>query len=388
MKSRVNCHLVHGSLLACTMLVGCDGSRPGLLGEYISNNSSTQAQPVDAGRPMLPLAAAGTLAADSGGPTSMPSAPTASTPSAPAPSAPSTTSSTPPAVMQPVTVPIRNPDYVAVAQEPVGPLDIEVDEYHCATTDLRLDEETWMTALEVVPQHVDYAFRATVSVSNDQACDALGLTSHVIFDYYPNHTRLELNEGDALRLSAGSYLNVQLHYSGVIARAPSTDSQPTEVRLWTLPKGERPKYEVVRATYHALNISIPVDAVDHEVSTAANIEAKYTPPGTEIIGIGAAAHFLGQRVTATLTAPDGSETSVIDVADWSIDARKDYLLDPSEYIPVPRGSTHRHSCFYSNRAEDQPLDRNGEPVVPQLTTFGEDARMEQCRVNVMFRHPI
>lgn len=166
---------------------------------------------------------------------------------------------------------------------------------------------------------------------------------------------------------------------------PATDTTRTEVRMWTLPKGQRPLRQVQRNTFHAFNISLPVDAVDVEVSTSAAID---TSPGMEIIGFVPEMHYLGQRMHADVVAADGTRTTLFDFSDWSIDLRKDYLLEPGKYISTMTGASIEHSCVYSNRLEDQKLDTNGEPLEPQLTTFGEDSRQEMCAVTIYVRSPL
>jgi len=304
--------------------------------------------------------------------------------SPPAPSVPNAGNAAP----APPTQPTRKADLVAVATEPVDELPVGIEQRVCTLTDLTVDEDTWVTAIEVVPQHSDYTFRASVSFSDSQGCDDLGILGEVVFDYYSSNQRLELKPGHALLLPARSYVNVHFHHSGLTATAPSTDTKLTEVRLWTLPKGERPTYRVAREIYHNLNITVPVDAVDEAASMRAEISADFIKPGAEIIGISPELHFLGQRVTAGVIAADGTETEYFDLQDWTIDARKDYLFDPGSYIPIQRATIHKQTCFYSNRAMDQPRDARGMPMTPQLTTFGEHARNEHCRMNVIYRYPI
>jgi len=98
--------------------------------------------------------------------------------------------------------------------------------------------------------------------------------------------------------------------------------------------------------------------------------------------------YLGQRMKADVVAADGTSTTLFDFPAWSVGARKDYLLSPDKYIAVESGASIEHSCVYSNRLEDQMLDPSGNPLAPQLTTFGEDNRQEMCAVTVYLRYPL
>lgn len=247
---RDDCQTKAWALVGCVILAAaCDGSRPGLLGDYATAisalpeptpDAATPADPpVDAGAaptPAAPLAMPSVPAAGSA-----PPAPTAQTPPTTTPALPSTTP-TAPSITSPATQPtLRAPDYVAVATETVGVLPVGIEQYICTLTDLTIPEDTWVTAVEVVPQHPDYTFRGTVSVGPGGGCDGLGIRLHNVFDYFPSSHRLELREGDALLFPAGALIQVQFHHSGLTAKAPSTDTKRSEVRLWTLPKCERPK---------------------------------------------------------------------------------------------------------------------------------------------------
>lgn len=376
--SRVNCQL--GLLVFCTIcttIAACDDGHPGLLGEYVAAIGAKHkaAMEADAGAPTEEEPA------DAAAPR------TATDPVPPAPTTPTTPPNTPPPTQPttpPSTQPARAPDLIAMGDRP-DPVSAGVEAYYCVATDLVLTEDTWVTAIEVSPQYADYAQRAVVTVSRQGVCDALGISAEVVFTYRPNSHRLELPVGDALLFPARSRMAVQVHVDTKLVTDVSTDTTRTEVRMWTLPKGERPERRVVRPTFHAFNISIPVDAVDVEVATSAAID---TRPGAEIIGFAPELHYLGQRMQADIVAADGTSTTLFDFPDWSVDKRKLYLLSPDKYISVESGASLEHSCVYSNRLEDQMLDASGKPLEPQLTTFGEDTRQEMCAVTVYLRYPL
>ena len=378
------------TLVVCTSLAACDGSHPGLLGEDVSAISSLRMASAGAAIIAAPQLDAGMSVSmqDAGAPAAMPAVPVAGSSAPPPPATAPMTSTRPTTSAQTAATPaMRKPDLVAVATQATGTLPVQTENFTCLTTDLALAEDTWVTAIEVAPQHPEYTFRASVSLG--ASCDALGITVSNVFDYFPSDHRLDLRDGDALLFAAGSQLNVQVHYSGIFAKAPSTDTQLTEVRLWTLPKGERPKYQVVRQNVHAFNISIPVGAVGQKVSTSADVDAEITQHvGAEIIGITPIIHFLGQGMTSGVVAKDGTESTILGLQNWSVDSRKVYWLDPADYIPLSSGAVHNQSCVYSNRPEDQALDADGNPKTPQLTTFGEDARSEQCHMHVLYRYPL
>jgi len=227
----------------------------------------------------------------------------------------------------------------------------------------------------------------TYNVSRQVLCDALSISTDVVFTYRPNNRRLELPEGDALLFPARSRVAVQVHLkTGPTDESP--DTTPTRVLLWTLPKGERPERRVVRPLFHNFDLTIAVDAVDVEVAKTSELESAYTRAGAEIIGFTPELRYLGQRMHAAVGAADGTSTIMFDFPVWSADARKDYLFEPEKFIPIGPGSALTHRCVYSNRLEDQRLDDNGERMEPQLTVFGEDTRQEMCSVSLYVHYTL
>jgi hypothetical protein len=257
--------------------------------------------------------------------------------------------------------------------------------YICSQTDARLTEDVWVTALDVKPEHTQYVHHAIVNVGSGN-CDALGTTAENIYSYRPGSRTVVFEKGDAMLLKAGQTIAIQFHFNtrgAAPAASYPTDSSP--LRLWTLPKGQKPQRQIHRQPIHSFAINIPVGAVDQLVTTTQTVEAG---PGTEIIGISPHMHLLGQRFKQTLGGAAGSNTCLVDIPDWDQSWQIDYMFKPSAYIKGATGLTVTQDCVYSNRPEDQGLGPDGKKYAPQPTTFGEDTRNEMCLGYIWYRQPV
>jgi hypothetical protein len=248
-----------------------------------------------------------------------------------------------------------------------------------------LSEDTWVTAIQVVPDKDEYVHHAIVNVGGGQ-CSALGILADNVYSFRPGSQRLVFEEGDAMLIPARSTIAVQFHYNTRFAAAASSDQ--SELHLWTLPAGQMPQRVVKRMPNHDMAISIPVGAVDQREGEPATISSEYARAGAEIIGISPHMHYLGQTFHETLDKRDGTEVCLVDIPDWNQDWQLDYFYNPADYIPVSSGDVVRQTCTFSNRPEDQGRDPEGNLFTPVYTTYGEDTRQEMCLGYIWFRHPL
>jgi hypothetical protein len=290
-------------------------------------------------------------------------------------------------------------DFVAITEEKVrdvGPPTITMkaaaavrlpagrEWYECVRKQV-IQQDTWVTAIEIVPDKDEYVHHAIVN-SGGATCSALGLLSQNIYSFRPGSQRLVFEEGDALLIPAGSQIMVQYHYNTRFASAASSDQ--SELRLWALPAGQKPQRAIVRMPNHDMLINIPVGAVNQREGEPATISAEYARPGAEIIGISPHMHYLGQQFKETLHKRDGTQVCLVDIPDWDQDWQLDYFFRPEDYIKVTSGDRVDQTCIFSNRPEDQGRDPEGNLFTPIYTTFGEDTRQEMCLGYIWFRYPL
>ncbi|HET8936988.1 MAG TPA: hypothetical protein VFN67_26275 [Polyangiales bacterium] len=256
--------------------------------------------------------------------------------------------------------------------------------YVCQQTDANLTEDVWVRALDMKPEHAEYVHHAIVNIGNGD-CDALGLSAENLYSYRPGSRTVVFEEGDAMLLKAGQRIAIQFHFNTKGAKpAASYPTDASPLRLWTLPKGQKPMRQIHRQPVHGFNITIPVGAKNQSVKASAALEAG---TGAEIIGISPHMHLLGQKFKSSLSGGPGNGC-LVDIPDWDQSWQIDYLYKPSAYIKAMPGMTISQECVYSNGPEDQGIGPDGKPYTPQLTTFGEDTRNEMCLGYVWYRAPL
>jgi hypothetical protein len=275
---------------------------------------------------------------------------------------------------------VGEPTIVMKAARPVS-LRAGAEWYECVVMQ-SVSQDTWVTAIQVVPDKDEYVHHAIVNVGNG-ACSALGILAENVYSFRPGSQRLVFEEGDAMLIPAGKTIAVQHHYNTRFASASSSDQ--SELHLWTLPAGQKPVRKISRMPNHDMLINIPVGAVNQREGEPASISA---PAGSEIIGISPHMHYLGQTFKETLTRRDGSEVCLVNIPDWDQDWQLDYFYKPEDYIKVASGDVANQTCMFSNRPEDQGTDPSGKPFTPQYTTYGEDTRQEMCLGYIWFRTPL
>jgi hypothetical protein len=262
------------------------------------------------------------------------------------------------------------------------------EEYFCAVTDTVIGEDTWVTAMQFVPEHGEYV-RQAIATASTGMCDNLGLSPIDFFTYWPRAPALAFEPGSARLLRGGTRIAIQLHYD--TTREPAGQVLPadsSQLRLWTLPAGEKPQYAIERMVQQTSTISIPVGAVDLTVSGEQAVAPDHARSGAEIIGVSPHMRYLGQRYRQTLRDESGTTTCLLDLPSWDPSWSLDYMFDPSAYVPIRPEQRLGQTCVYSNRTQDQPLGPDGNPLLPQLTSNGDTMRHEQCLGYVWIRYPL
>ncbi len=277
----------------------------------------------------------------------------------------------------------KEPDMLIKARTPFQ-LTPGVEDYFCLATDARFETDTWVYAMDMVPQNPEFVHHAIVNIGG--TCSALGVLAENIYSYRPGSRTMVFEEGDAMLFPAGSQIYIQFHYNTKHAtRGSSLPTDQSPLRLWTLPAGQKPQRKVARMPHHDMSISIPVNAVNQKEGGTQSIGREFV--GSEIIGISPHMHYLGQQFKETLRS-GGEEVCLVDIPDWDQAWQLDYFYNPEDYIKVASGASVSQTCIFSNRPEDQGTDPAGKKFTPIYTGYGEDTRQEMCLGYIWFRTPI
>ena len=246
------------------------------------------------------------------------------------------------------------------------------DEYACARSDYTFTKDTYVKAIEVIPDQKSEVHHVQMHVVTNPVCT----TGDNIYSWRPGGRRLVFSDGDAALLKAGSTFNFQMHYN-TIGKTPTPDK--TKVALWELPDGMKPKRVVTRIGVFGLTPILAPGAVQSVTATMPVGGA-----GTEIIGVSPHAHMIAKTMTANLMR-GGKPICLTNVPDWKFEWQMDYLFkDP---IPVMAGDTVQATCGYDNSTSHQPTVDGVKRAQPITVGPGEGTSDEMCLHYVWLRRP-
>ncbi|HKP56623.1 MAG TPA: hypothetical protein VJV78_07885 [Polyangiales bacterium] len=247
------------------------------------------------------------------------------------------------------------------------------DEYACARSDFTFAKDTYVRAIEVIPDQKAEVHHVQMHLVSNPVCT----TGDNIYSWRPGGRRLVFSDGDAALIKAGQTFNFQMHYN-TIGKQPTADK--TRVALWELPDGMKPKKVVTRVGVFGLTPVLTPGAVQSVTATMAVGGA-----GTEIIGVSPHAHMIAKTMTANLMH-GGKAECLTNVPDWKFEWQMDYLFkDP---IPLATGDTVQATCGYDNSASHQPTVDGVKRAQPITVGPGEGTSDEMCLHYVWLRRPV
>ena len=278
-----------------------------------------------------------------------------------------------------------------------------LDDWRCFLfPEIAFTEETWLVGAEVVPgspavHHVlVYAIepdQVPLALEADAAEAGLGYTCfggplpssgsgmgmgmggfaggfpNQLGAWVPGIEPELLTDGTARRVNAGSMVVAQVHYNMLYVE-PTQDL--TEVRLL---RGETPPQRL-RIT-SALNYrELDIPAGESDVSFTSRVPY-YADDPLELLGFTGHMHMLGSSIRARATAPDQSETCLVDIPKWDFHWQQHYTKPVAEALRIAPGSALELTCTYDNSVENQPLV-DGVQQAPKDVGWGESSLDEMC----------
>jgi len=246
------------------------------------------------------------------------------------------------------------------------------DEYTCARPDYTFDKDTYLQAIEVLPDQKAEVHHVQVHVVQSTACTQ----GDNIYSWRPGGQRLVFSDGDAALIKAGSSFNFQNHYN-TVGKMPTPDK--TQIAVWELPAGQKPMREVTRVGVFALPPILTPGTV--QASTA---NMSVGGAGTEIIGISPHAHMIAKTMRADLVR-GGQKMCLTNILDWKFEWQMDYVF--KEPLPLMAGDSIEAVCGYDNSAMHQPTVDGVKREQPITVTPGEGTSDEMCLHYVWLRRP-
>lgn len=231
----------------------------------------------------------------------------------------------------------KEPD-VVLPMRKSGPFKVPAEgviEYQYFAVDPGFTEDTWIQAADIVPGCRSVVHHVILFVSPPQEDSKRGLGW--LSAYVPGQGSMQLPEGQARLIPAGSKLIFQMHYTptGVV------EEDLTKVGL-VFADPETVKEEVV--TLYSINskFEIPPHAADYQVNSSLN----WFPEKARLLGVGPHMHTRGTSFRITGIEPTGEEKVLLDVPNYDFNWQNNFRF--VEPITIPPGYRVECEARYDN----------------------------------------
>jgi len=282
------------------------------------------------------------------------------------------------------------------------------DDYRCFLIDWPKDQETFVTALDVIPgerqivHHViTYAiepqdvptYRALEDADPDPGYLCYGGPGASEESQYrvpwlsawaPGSAGGAFPAGTGLRVQPGSVIAVQVHYHGF----PGAKPDQSRIRIRTAPQVDRPAvimpFTNLDWVLGTEEMHIPAGDPDVMLSHALDMTQYLTflfPKGPfkgvqpfVVHAAGTHQHTLGTRNKLSIIRPDG-EDCLLEIPRWDFNWQGTYEFGAT--TTVRPGDRVRIECHWDNSAENQPIV-DGVRQTPKDLGWGENTSDEMC----------
>lgn len=194
-------------------------------------------------------------------------------------------------------------------------------------------EDTWVSAIEISPDHPEVVHHANLGYARLGApvTDDNFLTGRV-----PGGDAMQLPEGTAVLIPAGSVLGLQIHYTTIGRPVTSRLSVGLQFPKSTVQK--RLYFEAIRTH----RFEIPPQAPAHEVRAERRIDE-------EAIGVGLFAHMhvRGRDMSFIAHTPDGRSERQLLIPNYNFDWQQSYQWAPGA-ARFPPGTRWEVVAHYDN----------------------------------------
>jgi len=215
-----------------------------------------------------------------------------------------------------------------------------VIDYKRFAVDPGWDEDKYICAAEARPDNKSVVHHILVYILTPDQRESGGLGRPVLVGYAPGSTPVELEEGTALKVPAGSRLLFEMHYTpnGYEAK----DRSYAGVKF--IDKKDVKKLIKGKAVIQP-NFRIPAGD-DHYV-----VKEDYTSMRDELlVSMTPHMHLRGKSFKYVATYPDGKEEVLLDVPKYDFNWQLKYILDKPKLIP--RGTTIECTAVYDNSEDN------------------------------------
>ena len=293
---------------------------------------------------------------------------------------------------------------------------LQPDDHRCFAVEWPLDEFAYVTATNVIPDHVPEIHHVIINIVEPEDVAPYLTASgqdgrpgwpcllsgglpgsplpRQIGGWVPGIAQGAMPEGTGLGVKPGSLLVVQFHYNTLVTE-PTPDQ--STIQIATTAQVDRPASGFLFTNPAWLRAGkMPIAAGDPEVHHGWEVDTFYLSAlfgGPANVGAGDAwvmhtgflhMHNLGKAGRVTLVRPDGTEQVIIDIRDWDFNWQSTYGL--AQEVLVSPGDKVRLECTWDNSAANQGIV-NGVQLPPRYVEWGDGTSDEMCLTNFFMTVP-
>lgn len=233
-----------------------------------------------------------------------------------------------------------------------------------------LTEDHWIRGYEIQPGDRKVVHHVLTWMSEGEGggrrFDELG---GFFAAYVPGNAAQMFPEGFGKKVSAGSSMRFQLHYT------PSGQATEDRTRIGLYFSKEVPQYEVKVTSLASHQLSIPAGAPDHEV-----VASKVVPADMTVLGFMPHMHLRGKSFRFEVVRPEGP-MNLLDVPRYDFNWQLSYRL--KEPLFLPRGTQVRAVAHFDNSAANPA---NPDPT--KTVKWGQQSDDEMMLGYVEFYVPV
>lgn len=293
---------------------------------------------------------------------------------------------------------------------------IRPDDHRCFAIEWPLDEFTYVTEVDVIPDQLAEVHHVIVSIAEPADADtyyaaggqdgrpgwyclgAGGVSGaplpRQIGGWVPGAGREPTPAGTGVGVKPGSVMVVQMHYNTLVAE-PAPDQSVIQVA--TSDTVERPARGFLVTDPRWLGeggMPIPAGdpAVKHEILLPGKLLARFFGAGAGVTSDDPWAlhqafihmHNLGKSGRTTLVRANGTEQVILDVRDWDFNWQGTYNLERE--LLIEPGDSIRLECVFDNSQENQGFI-DGVQQTAQYVEWGDGSGDEMCLMSVLMTQP-
>lgn len=214
--------------------------------------------------------------------------------------------------------------------------------YQYDVVETSLTEDKWVSAYEILPSERDVVHHVIVQVFEkgeklrQRAEGAGGYWAA----YVPGNGSHVFPEGFAKKLSAGSRISFQIHYT------PSGVAKTERLRMGLKFADEPPKFEVKTMALADRFLRIPPRTAGHKEGMSRKLTFD-----TPVMGYMPHMHTRGSAFTYEVTYPDGRHEVLLDIPRYDFNWQLRYDLKSPKWLP--RGSTIKVTGVFDNSVNNK-----------------------------------